>query len=215
MNEAATNIAGRCLCGHTVTSMSAIAGSCHAYLNTHTRQVRPAPRWHRGSYRGHREPGARRSHTEPHVGGAAESEAIRVGSPRPPKNLGSPVVSAKMREGSSREGSGGPRASGFPGFSATAEHTGASRGHQVSRMNEFTEQVATRGHMTCPSMQRSRGQMLGTAWTRPDATGAEGQGGVALRSGVWGRRVHRQKTEYRAPGAGGAGVTAAWAGRKP
>lgn len=57
--------------------------------------------------------------------------------------------------------------------------------------------------------------MLGTAWTRPDATGAEGQGGVALRSGVWSRRVHRQKTEYRAPGAGGLGVTAAWAGRKP
>lgn len=57
--------------------------------------------------------------------------------------------------------------------------------------------------------------MLGTAWTRPDATGTEGQGGVALRSGVWSRRVHRQKTEYRAPGAGGAGVTAAWAGRKP
>lgn len=43
--------------------------------------------------------------------------------------------------------------------------------------------------------------MLGTAWTRPDATGAEGQGGVALRSGVWSRRVHRQKTECK--GAGG------------
>lgn len=71
---------------------------------------------------------------------------------------------------------GAPDASGFPGFSATAEHTCASRGHQVSRRNEYIERTGRHMGEYYLAMKRSGARSLSTPWTWLDATGTEGQG---------------------------------------
>lgn len=90
---------------------------------------------------------------------------------------------------------GAPDASGFLGFSATAEHTCASQSHQASRRNEYIERTGRHMGEYYLAMKRSGARSLSTPWTWLDPTGTEGQGRAwpsGQRSGAGESRGRRQ-----------------------